>query len=97
MYDEPVETSLGATVNVSCPEGYYFAQEEHMGKVEMIMTCDIGGWNVDVLPQCERMLAYLITANLVVVFFFMLFFILVKLILYHHARLPKLTGSMFYI
>ncbi|KAI0227249.1 E-selectin [Lamellibrachia satsuma] len=44
---------MGDSIRISCKAGHQFAQAEHKGKNEVVMTCKSEGWDVKQVPQCE--------------------------------------------
>lgn len=47
------QTALKSKITVTCKEGFAFAQEEHRGKSSVEMTCEVDGWDVHAIPNCE--------------------------------------------
>ncbi|KAI0224389.1 hypothetical protein LSAT2_024605 [Lamellibrachia satsuma] len=51
---KPYTSNIGDSIRISCKAGHQFAQAEHKGKDEVVMTCKSEGWDVKRVPQCER-------------------------------------------
>ncbi|CAD5118429.1 DgyrCDS7137 [Dimorphilus gyrociliatus] len=48
-----INLALKGKITVTCKEGYAFTQEEHQQKTSVEMICEVNGWNVHAIPNCE--------------------------------------------
>ena len=55
LMDPPdISFPLDTIKTITCATGYYFAQEEHLDRTSVSMTCQAGHWNVNRYPYCHR-------------------------------------------